>query len=235
VQVASSADYIGTYQLEGDTCTIGCGWCQPGQQLCHTGVNENGVPGCFMCLAGDVPDPGAECAAFLSVPSCAGGLDEPDGGLDDTGGSDDGLDETGDSDDGLHEGEGLLGYDCSQWAPADAVTLDTRGSGVVVDAALVEEIAAHYGDPLADCDDTRFRRRSDGYLAISNMATNGLLARVGLFPGDIILAIDGRAMGDLDTVASTMAELFLGNRVTSAFTVTIGRGRERITKTIRVR
>jgi hypothetical protein len=161
-----------------------------------------------------------------------------DDGLDETGAdgdsdSDDGLDETG-SDGGTGETGGLLEYDCSQWKPSGAVTLDARGN-VAVDAALVEEIAVHYGDPLAVCDDTSFRQTSTGHFVIARMATNGLLAQMGLLPDDVILAIDGEPMIDIDTIAATTVDLFLGSRVTSGFTLTIGRGREVIAKAVRVR
>jgi hypothetical protein len=233
VQVASSADYIGSYHFDGDTCTIGCGWCQPGQSLCHSGFDEDGLPSCMMCVPAETPDPGEQCAQHLQACMGAGddGLDET--GADDDTSSDEGLDETG-SDGDTGETQGLLEYDCSQWQPSGAVTLDARGN-VIVDAALVEELAVHYGDPLADCDDTSFRHTSTGHFAIVRMATNGLLAQMGLVPNDVILAIDGEPMTDIDTVAATAVDLFLGSRVTSGFTLTIGRGRESIAKAVRVR
>ena len=234
IQVSGSADYIGSYQHEGESCTVGCGWCQPGESLCHSGLDENGVPqGCMLCIPFGIPDLGAQCAQFMEA--CQGeGLDETgsDGGLDETG-SDGGLDETG-SDDDMNESEGLLEYDCAQWDPSGAVTLDAKGNAVV-DATIVEEIAVHYGDPLADCDGTSFRQRSDGYFSIGSMAPNGLLAQMGLRPGDTILAIDGEPMNDIDTIAATAVDLFLGSRVTSGFTVAIHRGREIIAKAVRVR
>lgn len=42
-------------------------------------------------------------------------------------------------------------------------------------------------------------------------------------------------MADIETIADTTVELFLGHRVTSGFTLTIGRGRERIARSILVR
>jgi hypothetical protein len=236
VQVSASADYVGTYQFDGDTCTVGCGWCGPGQSLCHSGLSEEGVPeGCMACIPFDAPDVGSQCAQFITA--CMGpdgGLDETgsDGGLDETG-SDGGLDETG-SDEGLSESEGLLEYDCAQWDPAGAVTLDMAGNAVV-DAALVEEIAVHYGDPLADCDDTSFRLRSDGYFAIGTMNPNGLLAQMGLQPGDTILAVNGESMSDLNAIASTTVDLFLGSRITSGFTLAVRRGRETFAKAVVLR
>lgn len=233
VQVNSAADYIGSYQFEGDDCTVGCGWCQPGQSLCHSGVGEDGFPGCMLCLEAGTPDPGAQCALILEACNGAGdgGLDETgdDGGLDETGS---GVDEIGDDDAG--ETEGMLGYDCAQWDPTGAVILDVRGNAVV-DATIIEEIAVHYGDPLADCDDTSFHVRSDGSFAISSMSPDGLLAQMGLQPGDAILAIDSVAMRDIDTIAATAFDLFLGSRVTSGFSLTIGRGREHIVTMVHVR
>ena len=61
------------------------------------------------------------------------------------------MDETG-ADDDMDEPGALPEYDCAQWDPNGAVTLDVKGNAIV-DAAIVEEIAVHYGDPLADCDD----------------------------------------------------------------------------------
>jgi hypothetical protein len=231
VKIVSSADYVGTYQFDGGNCTIGCGWCQPGQSLCYTGLDENGVPDCMLCIEGWVPDPGAQCA--LHVAACPDGLDDTGGGegLDETGADGD-LDETGAG--LLDDGEEPAHYDCSHWDPVGAVTRDPRGSRIV-DAAIVEEIAAHYGDPLADCDGTSFKQQPDGYFAVATIATNGLLAQLGLLPGDAILAIDGVPMNDIDILASTAVELFMGSRVTSGFTLAVGRGRERFAWSIQVR
>lgn len=67
------------------------------------------------------------------------------------------------------------------------------------------------------------------------MTNTGLLAQMGLRVNDVILAIDGEPMTDIDTIAATTVDLFLGSRVTSGFTLTIGRGREVIAKAVRVR
>jgi len=67
------------------------------------------------------------------------------------------------------------------------------------------------------------------------MAPKGLLAQMGLRPGDTILAIDGERMNDLDTIAATAFDLFLGRRVTSGFTLAIHRGPEIIAKAVRLR
>lgn len=234
IQVSGSADYIGSYQQEGGSCDIGCSWCQAGESLCHSGLDENGIPqGCTLCIPWGIPDLGAQCAQFMAA--CQGdGLDETgsDGGLDETG-SDGGLDETG-SDGNMDAPGALPEYDCAQWDPSGAVTLDTNGNAIV-DAAIVEEIVVHHGDPLADCDDTSFRRGSDGYFIIGSMAPNGLLAQMGLRPGDTILAIDGEPMNELDTMAATAIDLFLGSRVTSGFFLAIRRGPEIIAKRVRVR
>jgi hypothetical protein len=234
IQVSGSADYIGSYQHEGESCSFGCSWCQAGESLCHSGLDENGVPqGCTLCIPWGVPDLGVQCGQFMAA--CQDeGLDETgsDGGLDETG-PDGGLDETG-PDGGINEPEGLLEYDCAQWEPNGAVTLDAKGNATV-DAAIVEEIVVHHGDPLADCDGTTIRRRSDGYFAIGSMAPNGLLAQMGLQPGDTILAIDGQPMNDLDTIAATAVDLFLGSRITSGFFLAIRRGPEIIAKGVRVR
>lgn len=134
----------------------------------------------------------------------------------------------------MSESAGLLEYDCAQWDPTGTVTLDSSGN-VVIDAAIVEEIVVHDADPLANCDDTSFRRRSDGYFAIATMAPNGLFAQMGLVPGDTILAVDGEPMNDLDTVAATAFDLFMGRRVTSGFTLAIHRGPEIVAKAVHLR
>jgi hypothetical protein len=232
VQVGSSADYIGSYQFDGDTCTIGCGWCLPGQSLCHAGFDDEGLPRCMMCVPSDNADPGAACAQHLAA--C---IDE-ESGLDETGSdgsdSDGGADETGADEGDSGDTQGLLEYDCSHWDPTGAAVVDARGT-MILDAAIIEDVAAHYGDPLANCDDTSFRQQSDGHFAIGRMAPNGLLAQMGLVPGDTVLAIDGVLMNDIDTIAATTVDLFLGSRITSGFTLTIGRGRERIARTVLVR
>lgn len=59
------------------------------------------------------------------------------------------------------------------------------------------------------------------------MANNGLLAQLGLRPGDTIVALDGKAMADVDTIANTAVSLFLAEKVTRGFTVTYRRGRSK--------
>lgn len=75
----------------------------------------------------------------------------------------------------------------------------------------------------------------NGGFAVARMTNTGLLAQMGLRVNDVILAIDGEPMTDIDTIAATTVDLFLGSRVTSGFTLTIGRGREVIAKAVRVR
>src|SRR5690606_10427202 len=112
VQVSSSADYVGTHHYEGDSCTVGCGYCAPGQALCFADQDEDKVPECVSCMSADMPDAHEQCALF--VQACAdagaegGGLDETgsEGGLDETG-SDEGQDETG-SDGEEDEPDGAL-------------------------------------------------------------------------------------------------------------------------------
>jgi hypothetical protein len=129
---------------------------------------------------------------------------------------------------------GVLDYDCADWDPSGAVTRDARGNAIV-DGALVEELAAHFGDPLADCDDTAFYRQSDGYFAVSRRSQKGVLAQIGIEPGDVILALDGVAMDDLDQIAKATVDLFLGHRITSGFSLTIARGRTKLVRQILVR
>ncbi len=235
VQVSAEADYIGTYQFDGETCTVGCGLCQPGESLCHTGFDDEGLPECGLCIPWDTPNPGVECATFAASPACAGGADDgtDSGEGEQTDEDSGGADGTG-SDDGFIDDEVPLEYDCAQWDPTGAVALDIRGNATV-DAALVEEVAMHYGDPLADCDGIKFTQLSNGYFALSEMASTGLLAQMGLVPGDTIVAINGEKMSGLDAIAEMAIDLFLGSHITSRFTLTIGRGRSYIERTIRVR
>lgn len=224
VQVGAEADYVASYQFDGTTCTLTCGWCEQGESVCHQGFNEGGYPlGCLMCVPYGTPDPGAQCAAFMA--SCAG--------LGETGGDDEGVDETGVDSDAM-EVAGLESFDCRGWDLTDAVVSDERGN-VVVDAAVVEVAAVHFGEPLAKCDGTRFRGRSDGYFEVSALAPTGLLARVGLEQGDVILAIDGEPMRGAERVVSKAMHLFTGPRPASELTLVVLRGGRTIIKVVRIR
>lgn len=232
VQVGAEADYVASYQSDGATCTAVCGWCEPGESVCHQGFAENGVPlGCLMCVAYGTPDIGAQCAAFMTA--CAG-VDET--GADGT--DDDGADETGaESDSGVMDFADPDAFDCRDWDLDEAVVLDERGD-IIVDAAIVEMAAAHFGEPLAKCDGTRFRRRSDGYFEVSALAASSLLARIGLARGDVILAVDGEPMRGADRVVSKAMDLFMGARPASGLTLVVRHGGETgetIDKLVRIR
>lgn len=229
VSVQSSADWVGSYMYDGGTCTVGCGWCQEGQSLCHGGFDGNMLPNCYTCLPPDTEDIGEQCATFVAA-ACTAPSDD-DGGLDETG--DDGLDETGD--DGLDETTGPQDYDCAGWDPAGAVDLAPVRGTFVVDAGVVQEIASYFGEPLADCDDTKFGQTADGHFAIRRMASGGMLAQLGLRPGDTIVALDGKDMADVDTIANTAVSLFLGETMTTGFTLTYRRGRSKSQLRILVR
>lgn len=178
-----------------------------------------------MCVAYGTPDIGEQCATFIAA--CTG--------LDETGSEseDDGVDETG-ADSGVMQVADPEAFDCRDWDLADAVVFDDRG-GVIVDAALVELAAAHLGEPLAKCDGTRFRRRSDGYFEVSALAATGLLARIGLEQGDMILSVDGEPMHDADRVVSKAMELFMGSRPASEITLVVLRGGKTLTNVVHIR
>jgi hypothetical protein len=233
VQVATAADYIASYRPGGITCSAGCGWCKKGESICHQGFDESGTPiGCMMCVPYGTPDMGAQCAAFMDA--CEG-LDET--GPDDDGADETGADETGtdsDSDSGAMAVADLETFDCRDWDLEDAVVVDERGN-VTIDAAIVELAAAHLGEPLAKCDGMRFRRRSDGYFEVSALATNGLLARIGLARGDVIVAVDGESMRGADRIVSKAMDLFMGARPASELTFVVLRGSDTIHEVVRIR
>lgn len=226
IQVGTEADYVASYQFEGATCSAGCGWCNPGESICHQGFDETGTPmGCLMCVPYGTPDMGTQCAAFMAA--CTG--------QDETGADDDGADETGaESDSGAMEIADPDAFDCRGWDLDDAVVLDDRGD-VIIDAAIVELAAAHFGEPLAKCDGTRFRSRSDGYFEVSALSGNGLLARIGLQQGDVVLAVDGEPMRGADRVISKAMDLFMGAHPASQLTLVVRRGATTIDKLVRIR
>lgn len=222
VSVGSSADWVGSYEYDGGSCTVGCGWCAQGQSLCHGGFDEDMYPKCPLCLGAGVDDPGDQCATWIEACPEAG---DDEGGLDETGGDEDSGRNGGETgDEGLDETSGAE-YDCALWDPAGAVSVGPHPGTMVVDMELVEEIVEYFGDPLADCDNTRFGQQADGYFAVRRMSSTGLLAKIGLREGDAILALDGERMSDPDTVASAAVALFLGNKITEGFTLTYRRGR----------
>jgi hypothetical protein len=93
VEVTGS-DYVGSQHFGNGTCTVGCGWCQPGQSLCHTGLDENGSLGCMFCIPAGIDDPEVQCAQFLDACFGAGEAGSEATGTGDTG-SEPGFDETG--------------------------------------------------------------------------------------------------------------------------------------------
>lgn len=223
INVSSSADYVGNYQFDGGSCTIGCGWCQPGQSFCFKEFDDDGFPVCGACIEPGENAP-AICEDFLLA--CQG--TDPTGA--DTTGSDE---SSGAETDGADTSGGVLDdepptleYECAGWDSVDAVSIDGRGV-VYVDPSVVEEIATNYGDPLALCEDTRFSRRSDGHYEISRMSSTGVLAQMGLRPGDVVLYLDGEVMSSLDAVARATADLFYDDRPAGRFTLTIQRGRQK--------
>jgi hypothetical protein len=125
-------------------------------------------------------------------------------------------------------------FACSVVDDDEPPVADTGGESGP-DAAIVELAAVHFGEPLAKCDGTRFRRRSDGYFEISALAASGLLARIGLERGDIIFAVDGESMHGADRVVSKAMDLFMGARPASEVTLVALRGGEIVNKLVRIR
>jgi hypothetical protein len=221
VNVSASADWVGSYEFDGGECTVGCGWCQPGQSFCYKDYDEDGRPTCGLCLGPEVADQATACADFLLACQGIDPTGDPDtsgdaggGGADDTGGGD----QTGGADDA-----GVVEYDCSAWDPRDAVLLE-RGVAYL-DLAIAGEIAEHYGDPLALCDDTRFTRTTTGHYSIARMTSTGVLAQMGLRPGDVILSANGAPLATLDAIADMTVDIFYGTRIDRAFSLAYQRGR----------
>ncbi|MCX4241327.1 PDZ domain-containing protein [Paraliomyxa miuraensis] len=225
VHVASAADYVGVYHHGGDDCEMGCGWCGRGEHLCHGGLTDAGQPTCWACLPFD--DPNAAEACIVALTGCSEeGLDET--GADPTSGEDDDPDATGSE--GVTDDE-VPPYDCAMWEPREGVS--EVGTGVLsVDVALVEAIVMFEGEPLSSCDDTRFRLRADGFFEISRRSDEGLLAALGLEPGDVILAVDGETMKGLEAVMLAVEERFSYGRIPSGLTLLVGRGSDQFVTTV---
>ena len=83
VEMPSASYFVGSQYFGDGHCTVGCGWCQPGQSLCHSGLDENGPSGCMLCMPWDTPDAEAQCAEL--VESCGGADDGDDTDSGDTG------------------------------------------------------------------------------------------------------------------------------------------------------
>lgn len=207
VQAATESDFIASYSTQGGECSAGCGWCNPGESLCHQGLDDNGaVVGCWMCLPFGTPDMGSQCAEFAAA--C---MDN----------SDDGLDETG---------AGYGSYDCSQWDLTDAVSKDPNN--IFVDRWIVEELTDHAGAPLVDCDQTRFRQQEEGYFVLSHTTPGSLFSRMGLQPNDVILTIDSEPMNGADVILSAMMGLVDSQ---DGFAFTFQRGQNTIATNVRFR
>ena len=111
VQAPSGSHFIGSQYYDDGHCSAGCGWCQPGQSLCHSGFDDDGLPGCMLCMPWDSPDPEAQCAQLIGACAGAGngGDDEPgDPGPDEP--PDEPVpDETSSGDTGSEDGAGGMG------------------------------------------------------------------------------------------------------------------------------
>ena len=119
VQVPSADHYVGSHHVEGEACSAGCGWCQPGQSLCQVRFDD-GASGCTLCLPWDTENPEAQCAEL--VEACNGAA------ADDTDAGETGAGDT-DSDTGQGDaGDGGTGPDAGHDADADAGDGDTRSS-----------------------------------------------------------------------------------------------------------
>ena len=213
VKVESESDFVGVYHDGGEGCVFACFYCQPGQNLCHGGFDEQGLPRCWSCSSYDDPNAEESCTALQAACQQVD-ADDGSGGLDETGsGTTDAIGE----------------YDCTTWRPKEGVRRD--GGTIIVDGVMVEEAMLYQGEPLASCDDTRFRHRSDGYFEISRMADDGLLAAMGLARGDVILAVNGAPLNDLDTVMQVVSRI----SAASSFTITISRSGARLVSHVVIR
>lgn len=120
VEVPTASHYVGSQHYDDGHCSAGCGYCQPGQSLCHSGAFAADVSGCMLCLPWGTPDADDQCAELLDVcvgaangsDAESGGSDEPpgepvpdesssgstgsDGGLGSSGSDDDGTTSSGD-------------------------------------------------------------------------------------------------------------------------------------------
>jgi hypothetical protein len=212
VRVDSESDFVGAYYNDGESCEFACSYCGEGQHACHGGFDEHGLPRCWTCFNYDDPLAGDQCVAFVAA--CNHGRGDDGEGLDET---------------GAGTTDAIAEYDCATWRPEAGVRRD--GSTIVVDAALIEEALLYQGEPLASCDDTRLRRRSQGDFEVSKLASHGLLAAMGLSRGDVFVAIDGEPLNNLDAVMQA------AGRLTSAasFTVTVDRGGKRFDLNVYVR
>lgn len=207
VRVDSETDYVGTYNHVDEDCDVACGWCLPGQHMCHTGRDAQGEVDCWACIDLGTPNPGMECVAALEACN-QDGVDETSGGTT----------------------EAIGEYDCTTWRPEEGVRRSNDGM-ITIDAAMVQEVLLYQGEPLASCDDTRFRRRPDGYFEISKLGEHGLLAAMGLAQGDTIRAMNGKPLNTFDAVMQAAGSLTDG----ASFTATIDRGDVRFDMRVSVR
>ena len=68
VKAGGEGSYVASRHFDGTTCAVACGWCQPGQSLCHQGFDDMDYPiGCMMCLPYDTPDIEDQCATFIAA------------------------------------------------------------------------------------------------------------------------------------------------------------------------
>lgn len=196
----TGADWVGYRVTQNGDCTIGCfvAGCALGQYGCYA-TNADGELCSYWC--DDVKDPEA-CTALAAV--CLGdGTETGDGGLDDTGTSDDGSgsEDTGDS---------LVRYDCADWHPEAVQPLGN--DRFLVPRSLLEVLVRDHADPLIECDGVRLRQGPEGYWQISTMAAHGVLGRLGLQGGDELRSLDAVSLGSLDGVLAAMDALASDDR-----------------------
>lgn len=214
VRVNSSVDFVGTYEDNGAGCTATCSFCLPGQSLCMTGFDDNGYPECFMCLEFDGSDVEAVCNTYAET--CLAGGNADTGGEEDTGA----LDETGSS----------ANYDCTGWT-STATAIDETIA--VIDRSIVNELLATGGLPLSECEDTRFRSRSDGYFQLSSRSPDGLLALMNLEIGDTFLKFNNEPLNSVDAILDAVNHLASSDQP-STFQLIIHRGTTDIAKTVQL-
>lgn len=106
---------------------------------------------------------------------------------------------------------------------------------MTVDAGMLDEIVANYGDPLGVCEGVRFGQTGSGYIKLTKGIPDGVLGQMGLERGDEIIAINGTRMDSLGALGQMAVDLFLGGRVTSQFSLVYRRGRETTAITVLVR
>lgn len=83
VSVSGSPNWVGSSASGGVDCTFGCGYCPPGESLCHGGLDDAGVANCYTCFKDDGRDSVGirdACANYVEVACEGSGPDETGSG-----------------------------------------------------------------------------------------------------------------------------------------------------------